>query len=119
MAEMNVDAGALDKLIEIVEFTPTYDGANYETGHAERLVRRCWAQFSRQSGTESLRAGADLSLVKARFLVRAGADITRLMNIRYNGELYNILYVNQYADRGGYTEIITELKALGGKKYDA
>lgn len=119
MAELNVDAGALDKIIEIVEYVPTYDAAQYEIGRTERLVRRCWAQFSRQSGTEGLRAGADMSTVKARFLIRAGAEVTRLMHIKYNGDVYNIVYTNQYADRGGYTEIVAELKNLGGAKHDA
>lgn len=119
MSELNVDVGTLDKMIEIVKYVPLYDASQHETGREERLVRRCWAQFSRQSGTEGLRAGAEMSTVKARFFVRAGVEVTRLMHIKYNGNVYNILYVNHYADRGGFTEIIAELKSLGGSSYDA
>ena len=114
MAELNIDAGALDKRIEIIEKVKTYDEARYETV-VERTVRRCWAQFTRQSGTEGLKSGADLSVIKARFLIRScPVNISRLMFVRYRGDLYSITYVNRYSDRGGFIEILAELKEQGG-----
>lgn len=114
MTELNVDAGALDKRIEIFQRVKTHDAARYETTE-DKTVRRCWAQFTRQSGTESLRQGADLGTVKARFVIRTPPEeISRLYLIRYAGEVYNITYVNEYGDRSGYTEILAELRELGG-----
>ncbi len=114
MEELNVDAGALDKRIEIVERVKTYDTARYET-IKDKLIRRCWAQFTRQSGTESLRQGADLGTIKVRFLIRTSpVKISRLYHVKYNGEYYAITYVNHYGDRGGFTEILAELRELGG-----
>lgn len=114
MTELNVDAGALDKRIEIIQRVQTHDAARYATTE-DTLIHRCWAQFTRQSGTESLREGADLSTVKVRFLIRTPpVKISRLHLIRYNGDTYNITYVNQYGDRGGFTELLAELRELGG-----
>lgn len=114
MTELNVDAGALDKRIEIIQRVQTHDAARYATTE-DKLIHRCWAQFTRQSGTESLREGADLGTVKVRFLIRTPpVKISRLHLIRYNGDTYNITYVNQYGDRGGFTELLAELRELGG-----
>lgn len=114
MAELDIDAGVLCKHIEIVERVKTYDAAQYETTE-DKLVRRCWAQFTRQSGTESLRQGADLGTVKVRFLIRTPpVEISRLYYVKYAGDYYSITYVNHYGDRGGFTEILAELQELGG-----
>lgn len=115
MANMLIDAGELDKRIEIFTRRRSYDAAGYETV-TEETVRRCWARFSRQSGKESLTAGADLSTVTARFLIRASRTrISRLMYVRYRGDVYEITYVNDYGDQGQYVELLAELKELGGQ----
>lgn len=115
MAEMLIDAGELDKRIEIFIRRKSYDAADYETA-AEETVRRCWARFTRQSGKESLTAGADLSTVTARFLIRASSTkVSRLMYVRYAGDVYEISYVNDYGDQGQYVELLAELKELGGQ----
>ena len=114
MTELNVDAGALDKRIEFIRRVQTHDAARYAVTE-DKLIHRCWAQFTRQSGTESLRQGADLGTVKVRFLVRTPpVEMSRLYLIKYNGDTYNITYVNRYGDRGGFTEILAELHELGG-----
>lgn len=114
LSSMNVDAGALNKRIEIVKLVQIKDSAGYYST-AEEVVRKCWAQFTRQSGKEYFRAGADFSIVVARFLVRASSvPLNRLMYVKYNGDYYSITYVNEYGDSGQYTEIIAELKQLGG-----
>lgn len=115
MSELNIDAGVLNKRIEIVQRVKAFNAAGYETTDA-KLIRRCWAQFTRQSGTEGIRAGADLSAVKVRFLIRAcQAELSRLMDVKYNGDYYGITYINEYGDNGQYTEILGELKELGGQ----
>ena len=114
MSEIAIDAGALRKRIEIVQRVKTINEAGYETT-TEKVLYRCWAQFTRQSGTEGLKAGADFSTVKVRFVIRAcPVELNRLMFVKYNGKCYDITYVNEYGDRGQYTEIMAELKELGG-----
>lgn len=116
MAELNVDAGALDKRIDIIQRIKTYDSARYETVE-DKAIYSCWAQFTRQSGTEGLRQGADLGTVKVRFLIRTPpVPISRLYIVRYGGDDYNITYVNHYGDRGGFVEILGELVEPGGAR---
>ena len=110
---MYVDAGQLNKHIEIIRLSTTPDADGYTTP-TETVIRRPWAQFSRVSGTEALRTGADMGDVKVRFLIRSGhVAISRKDRVRYKGADYEIEYVNDYGDRGEYTELIARLLTAG------
>lgn len=112
---MTVDPGKLDKMIEIIERTVTANENGYEAGHEDRVVRRCWAMFSRRSGTEITKAQADFQRVKVRFLVRwTPAEISRRMIVRYAGREYEIEYVNDYGDGHRYIELWCGLLSLEG-----
>lgn len=107
---MDVNAGKLDKRIEILRRTyPIREG--HQTVE-ETFLRRCWAQVTRQSGTQvasgSGFAPDDVGTVSTRFLVRSApkAGVGRLDTVRYRGEDYDIQYVNDYGDRHEYTEIL-------------
>ena len=111
---MDVNAGKLNKRVEIVRSTTTQDADGYVTP-TETVIRRPWAQFSRVSGTEALRQGADMGDVKARFLIRSShTAISRKDRVRYNGADYEIEYVNDYGDSGAYTELIARKLTAGG-----
>lgn len=111
---MDVNAGKLDKRVEIVRISTEPDADGYTTP-TETVIRRPWAQFSRVSGTEVLRQGADMGDVKVRFLIRSGhAAISRKDRVRYSGTDYEIEYVNNYGDSGEYTELIARLLTAGG-----
>lgn len=120
MSEFATDAGALRARIEIVQRVSVKNAAGYDVTASgeesdEKVVYRCRAQFTRQSGTEAIKAGADFSTIKVRFLIRAcPVKLSRLMYVKYNDQYYNISYINEYGDRGKYTEILAELKELGG-----
>ena len=102
---MQVDAGELRHRIRIYEKSQTEDSDGYGV-QTLTLVRSCMAKFSRQSGTEALRAGADMKDVKARFLVRwSRVKIDRKMIVRYAGTDYEIEFVNDYEDKHEYQEI--------------
>lgn len=102
---MNVNPGELRKRISIISKTKTYDADGYYT-HTETTVHSCWAKFSRTSGTELTKANSDFSEVKARFLIRyTSASIDRKMIVRYGGDDYEIVYINDYEDRHEYMEI--------------
>lgn len=111
---MDVNAGKLDKRVEIVRISTSPDADGY-AAPTETVIRRPWAQFSRTSGTEALRQGADMGDIKVRFLIRSGhTSISRKDRVRYSGADYEIEYVNDYGDSGEYTELIARLLTAGG-----
>lgn len=99
---MNVDPGELNKQIKIV--TCFIGNDNGFPRKLEQKVRDCWAKVTEESGSEKLKAGAELGERKARFFVRTSGRITRDMKVRYKGELFDIEYLREYD--GGYTELI-------------
>lgn len=102
---MFVNAGELDKRIEIVERVETTDNEGYPVIQ-ETVVHRCWAKFSQSSGTEMVKANADFGEVKVRFLIRhTSKAIDRKMFVRYRGGDYEIQYINTYGDSKQYIEI--------------
>ena len=108
---MYVDPGDLNKQIQIVQKS---EGAYDDEGHLiakETVIRSCWAKVSNVSGTEMIRASAEMEDAKKRFLVRyTSTEITTAMVVRYKGNDHNILYVNVYGDNKEYIEIWTDLK---------
>lgn len=103
---MYVNAGELNKRISIYR-KPELDGDGYLPKGAEPvLVHTCWAKFSQASGTELAKQNADMSEVKARFLIRwTRREIDRKMIVRYKGLDYEIVYLNTYGDSREYMEI--------------
>lgn len=105
---MNVNPGELNKRIQIFRRAPALDKDGYEPV-TEELFHQCAAKFSRTSGTELVKAQADFGEVKCRFLIRhTKKPIHRRMFVRYAGEDYEIVYVNDYEDRHEYTELWCE-----------
>ena len=104
MAEMRVNAGELNRRIQICQNTIKLVEGNYEVTQ-EELVLGCWAKVSRMSGTEMLKAGADFGEEKVRFLIRRPVKvIDRKMFVRFEGREYPIQYINDYGGRA-YLEI--------------
>jgi len=113
---MEVNAGKMDKRIEILRYAETRNGAGFLAPAVEpEVVHRCWAQFTRVSGTEAQKRGADLGEVRVRFLIRATRKpIDVKMFVRYRGKDYEIEYINDYEDRHEYTELICRWTGTGG-----
>lgn len=102
---MHIDAGKLTKRIQFLKPLSERDTDGYPIAAGEKVVRETWAQYSRTSGTELIRAGAEFGEAKVRFLTRYYPDILdRRLLIRYQGRKYSIVYVNTYGDEGKYTE---------------
>lgn len=113
---MDVNAGALNQRIQIMRYTETPNAAGYlAPAKAPEVVHACWAQFSRASGTEAYKAGADFGEVKARFLIRyTRKALNRKMFVRYRGLDYQIEYINDYGDAHEYIELMCKLSGTGG-----
>lgn len=102
---MDVNAGELDKRIQIVKRTKNRDADGYDRV-TETVVRRCWASFTQKSGTEMQRENADFGEQHVRFLVRyTPTPIDRKMFVRYKGGDYEIEYINGYGDSHEYIEL--------------
>lgn len=111
---MEVNAGKLNKRIEIIQIEKELDGDGYETVK-ETVVRRPWAQFSQTSGTELTKANADMSEVMVRFLIRwSSTPMSRKMVVRYAGDDYEIEYINGYGDSLEYVELWCRRLTLEG-----
>ena len=110
---MHVDAGELNKRIEIVRRDRTKKTPNgydeiTETAVAvdPGVVHRCWAKFTQTSGTELVKANADFGEERVRFLIRwTDRAIDRKMVVRYGGSRYEIEYINDYGDGHQYIEL--------------
>lgn len=102
---MYVDAGQLNKRIQIIQLAAEKDADGYSVS-GETVVHRCWAKFSQISGTEAVKANANFADLKVRFLIRwPQVAIDRKMIVRYNGANYEIEYVNGYGDSRQYLEL--------------
>lgn len=113
---MEVNAGELNQRIQILRYTEARNSAGYLAPPSEpEVVHSCWAKFSRTSGTEAYKANADMSKVTVRFLIRyTRKPIDRKMFVRYRGNDYEIVYINDYGDSHQYMEIICERSETGG-----
>lgn len=111
---MEINAGKLDKKIQIIRVTRSKDRDGYETVQ-ETVVRSPWALFSQTSGKELVKADADMSEVKVRFLIRwSHTPLSRKMIVRYGGTDYQIEYINGYGDSREYVELWCSLLTLEG-----
>ena len=111
---MEVNAGELNKRIQIIRVDKSRDADGYET-KTETVVRSPWARFSQTSGKELVRANADMSEVKVRFLIRwSSTPISRKMLVRYGGRDYQIEYINGYGDSMEYVELWCSLATVEG-----
>ena len=117
MKHYKIDPGELNKRITICETVGRTDAEGYVVG-GDLLtpVRRCWAKFSRTSGTEAEEHKADFGRTTVRFLIRTPrgpgqVSIDRKMAVIYRGQVYDVEYSNDYGDDGQYTELICVLRS--------
>lgn len=102
---MNVNPGELNKKITIFEYTETQDEDGYPV-KKKNLVHIANASFKRMSGTETVKANADFTTEKVRFLIRhTRKELDRRMFVEYNKKEYEIEYINDYEDAHEYIEI--------------
>lgn len=106
---MQINVGTLNKKIQIVEYITRKDEDGFEIKE-EYIVLKTWAQVSNKSGTEIQKSNSDFAEVKTRFLIRTPkVRLTNDMVIKFNGDIYEIVYINDYNFDKNYTEIMTQL----------
>ena len=105
---MQINPGVFDKKIEIVKYELQKDADGFEE-KVEVVVLMTWAQVTNTSGTEILRSNSDFSEIKTRFLMRTPKiKLDKDMFIKFAGNIYNIVYINDYGYDKKYTEIMAE-----------
>jgi len=111
---MRVNAGELNRKIEIVQVEKIKDADGYHTEN-DRVILRPWAKVTRMSGTEKLRHDADFAEITCRFLIRyTSKQLSRKMVVRHGGDRYEIQYLNNYGESNDYIEIVAKLITMGG-----
>ena len=124
---MLVNPGNFNKKIKFIKYKIQKDADGFEE-KTEDVVLVTWAQVTNVSGTEILRSNSDFSEVKTRFLMRTPTVATKSsawmgtsyeqsecggldkdMFIKFDGNVYDIVYINDYGYDNKYTEIIAEL----------
>ena len=117
MADFFVDAGELNRRIQILRKTEQSDSAGYLAPETEpEVVHTCWAKFSQTSGSSIQKANADWGEVKVRFLIRhTKKKLNRKMVVRFGGLDYEIEYINTYGDSRRYTELWCKLGSQKGE----
>ena len=106
---MLINPGNFDKRIKIVRYELQKDADGFEQ-KVEIVVLMTWAQVTNTSGTEILRSNSDFSEIKTRFLMRTPKlELDKDMVIKFDGNAYNIVYINDYGYDKRCTEIMAEL----------
>ena len=106
---MLINPGNFDKRIKIVRYELQKDADGFEQ-KVEIVVLMTWAQVTNTSGTEILPSNSEFSEIKTRFLMRTPKlNLDKDMVIKFDGNAYNIVYINDYGYDKRYTEIMAEL----------
>ena len=106
---MQINPGVFNKKIEIIKYQTQKDSDGFEEKE-EAVVLMTWAQVTNISGTELIKNNSEFAEIKTRFLIRTpNKVIEKNMFIKFRGNIYNILYINDYSYDKKYTEIMAEL----------
>ena len=92
-------AGQLKHRITLQRPTGAQDAWGTPEAAGWEDVALVWADFRYQSGSESIRAGADVSIVRASVRIRWRAGIDAGMRVLYQGQAYDIEAVLPGGDR--------------------
>ncbi|MDF2537413.1 MAG: putative phage head-tail adaptor family [Herbinix sp.] len=107
---MNINPGELNKRIKFITTTSGQDADGFPI--AEEITHHeCWAKVTNTSGTELIKANAEFSEVKTRFLIRyTKKKIENFWTLVFIGNPYDIAYTNDYEFSHEYIEIFATLR---------
>lgn len=105
---MNVNPGELRQRIKFVTVINGTDDDGFPI-HQETTIYECQARVSNTSGTEKIKSGAEVVDANTRFLIRYTNLINEEQQIKFNGNYYNISYINDYNFSHEYLEVFADL----------
>ena len=102
-----MNPGKLNQRIQIYKYTEGFDdfGAPIKE---EQVIHECWASVRNKSGKEQFKSVEPFTKVITSFLIRYHEGIDETMKIKFNGESYNIIYVDNYNFENKWLEITAE-----------
>lgn len=101
---MYVNPGELNKNIKIVCDSGTVNENGFPTG--EMTIHKCYAKYTRKTGTEKDEAGAEVNEAPVRFLIRyTKKEINKNMTVLYKNRRYDIQDVNDIGEQHRYLEL--------------
>ena len=104
-----MDIGRLDKRISIVKNSQSQDdyGSPVET---KETVLTCWSSVRNKSGKEQFQASTPFTKVVASFFIRYRKNIliNETMQVEFQGNIYNIILVDNYNFSNDWLEITAE-----------
>ena len=103
-----INPGRLNQRIKIYKNSSGYDDYG-EPIDSKDLVHECWSSVRNKSGKEQFEASTPFAKVVTSFLIRyTRKAIDTTMTIEFQGEEYNIIYVDNYNFSNEYIEITAE-----------
>jgi len=103
-----MNPGKLNQRIKIHKTGTGYDDYG-EPLDTKTLVHECWASVRNKSGTEQFKSVTPFSKVVTSFLIRyTKKAIDTTMKIEFQGEEYNIIYVDNFNFSNEWIEITAE-----------
>lgn len=103
-----MNPGKLNQRIKIYRKNAGYDEYG-EPLDTKILVHECWASVKNKSGREQFQANTPFAKTVTSFLIRyTKKSIDTTMTIEFQGEEYNIVYVDNYNFSNEWIEITAE-----------
>lgn len=101
-----IGAGQLDKRVTLQQRAAGRAASGQPDG-AWQTVATVWANVRHPSGSEAIRADADLSIVKASIRIRRRTDVHAGMRVVHGSAVYQVHAVLQPQDRA-FTDLVCE-----------
>lgn len=104
-----MDSGSLNKRVEIWEKSAGVDDWGQPLPEAWQLRVRLWANIRHPSGSQSIKADAPVSTVRASIRIRFRTDIVASMQVRYKTTVYDIQAVLPDLERQEHVDLVCEV----------
>ena len=101
-------AGTLNRQITIQKQGTTLDDYGEPTS-GWVVVATVWADVRHASGMETVKSGAEVSVVKASIRIRRRTDVTAGMRVLCDGKVYDIRAVLDDVSGRVYTDLVVEV----------
>jgi len=103
-----INPGKLNQRIKIYKICSVYDDYGEPTNN-KQTVHECWASVKNKSGKEQFQSVTPFAQTVTSFLIRYTKKvIDTTMKIDFKGEVYNIIYVDNYNFSNDWIEITAE-----------
>lgn len=102
-------AGELNRRVTLLKRIEIRDGANELIGSWEPLPPDRWASIRHVSGLGTIRAGGELSVVKASIRMRSNKDARAGMRARHGEDVYAIEAVLPDKSAYDYVDLVCRL----------